>query len=190
MPEDTSSRFASILQSSATLPMVHTSLRLLKVCGWRHIFIEKGLIQRLYSACIKRDLLSLRNLQGTDSSGSALRISSGRAAIAISAHSRFRIPEDPFKPFFTVFLRGEKSARTTSAYLFLSFTPKIGGRGVIFTTIECTCGFGEKQEGGSVKHCCTVAYVWTIIESRPQSFVPAGAAIRRANSSWYIRTPT
>ena len=69
------------------------------------------------------------------------------------------MPDDPRRPFRTVFRRWVKSARTTSAYRFLSLTPKIGGRGTIFTTIECTCGLGEKQAGGSVKHRWTVAYV-------------------------------
>src|SRR5512143_2880234 len=65
---------------------------------------------------------------------------------------------------------------------------KIGSRGIILTTVEYTCGLGEKQEGGSLKHGRTAAYVCTIIESRPQSLVPGGATIRSANSLWYIST--
>jgi hypothetical protein len=33
----------------------------------------------------------------------------------------------------------------------------IGSRGIIFTTVEYTCGFGEKQDGDSLKHGRTAA---------------------------------
>src|SRR5512137_98003 len=93
-----------------------------------------------------------------NSSGLLLRISSGNAAITRRTHSGSSMPAEPLRQLRTVFRRWEKSALTTSEYRFRSLIGKMGcSRGTIFTTVEWTWGFGEKQLGGNLKHCCTVA---------------------------------
>ena len=63
-----------------------------------------------------------------------------------STHARSSIvPTDPFRQFRTVLRRWEKSARTTFAYKIRLLMGNIGSRGIILTTVECTCGLGEKQ---------------------------------------------
>ena len=65
---------------------------------------------------------------------------------------------------------------------------KRGSRGMRWTTVDLTRGWGENAWGGRSKSLAAAQYVWTMIESRPQSGVHGNASILSANSLWYMST--
>ena len=146
---------------------VHNVRRILRNKDHAGILIKKHIFRmqdnnkpKIYRKTHRIDqaiLLIVAKSSKYSASGRLFKISSGSVAITRCTHAGSSMPADPFRQLRTVFLRCMNRPRTTSAYRFRSSIKKMGSRGKIFTTVECTWGRGEKHCGGSSKHRCTAA---------------------------------